>query len=177
MSRTLSTSDARRQEVDAVAVEVFSRRGFYATTTTEIARAAGISQAYLYKLYPDKTSLFVAALKHCGARLAALVEELLARDEDGERALRSAAGDIAGDRDLVRFLAHAACAAHEPEIRAAVAECYATQYAVIRAHSALPDEAIRRYFAESLLDNQMRVIGADRTDAPWARALTGTTPA
>lgn len=169
--RSLSTADDRRDEVDAVAVEVFSERGFHATTTTEVAQAAGISQSYLYKLYPDKTALFIAALDHCSARLAALVSQRLGASPDGERALGGAVEEIADDWSLMRFLIHAACASTEPAIREAVQRCYAKQYDVIRGHSSLDDEAIRRYFADSLLANVMRAVGAGELVAPWARAL------
>jgi AcrR family transcriptional regulator len=169
--RLLSTAEERRDRVDAVAVEVFSERGFYATTTTEVATAAGISQSYLYKLYPDKTSLFIAALDHGSDRLAALVSRRLRSDPDAQRALGSAVDEIAADWSLMRFLIHAVCASTEPAIREAVQRCYARQFQVIREGSSLDDEAIRRYFADSLLLNAMRAVGATELDAPWARAL------
>ncbi len=169
--RSLSTADDRRVEIEAVAVEVFSARGFYATTTTEVATAAGISQSYLYKLYPDKTSLFVAALDHGSDRLATLLSQRLKANSDAQRALGSVVDEIADDWSLLRFLIHAICASTEPAIREAVQRCYAKQFQVIRDGSSLDDEAIRRYFADSLLLNAMRSVGATELKAPWARAL------
>ncbi|WP_157495705.1 helix-turn-helix domain-containing protein, partial [Kutzneria sp. 744] len=42
--RTLSTSEERRETVLRTAVETFASRGYYGTTTTEVATRAGISQ-------------------------------------------------------------------------------------------------------------------------------------
>jgi len=44
------------------AVEVMRTRGLANTTTKEIARAAGLSEAMLYKVFRDKVDLFLAVL-------------------------------------------------------------------------------------------------------------------
>lgn len=51
-----SQSGAARRLLDA-AVECFARRGYFATTTREIARAAGLSPAALYVHYPSKEEM------------------------------------------------------------------------------------------------------------------------
>ena len=54
--------DTRDRILDAAA-HVMQTRGFARTTTKEIARAAGYSEATLYKHFEDKTALFLAVLK------------------------------------------------------------------------------------------------------------------
>jgi AcrR family transcriptional regulator len=54
--------DTRDRILDA-ASHVMRTRGFARTTTKEIARAAGYSEATLYKHFQDKTDLFLAVLK------------------------------------------------------------------------------------------------------------------
>jgi AcrR family transcriptional regulator len=67
--------DTRDRILDAAA-HVMRTRGFARTTTKEIARAAGYSEATLYKHFQDKTDLFLAVLKErlpsLGATLSAL---------------------------------------------------------------------------------------------------------
>ena len=41
-------------------MSAFAERGFLGTPTTEIAKAAGISQAYLFRLFPTKSDLVLA---------------------------------------------------------------------------------------------------------------------
>ena len=54
--------ETRDRILDAAA-HVMRTRGFARTTTKEIARAAGYSEATLYKHFQDKTALFLAVLK------------------------------------------------------------------------------------------------------------------
>src|SRR5213078_5415692 len=61
---TSTKSDERRRTLMAGAVECFAQKGFYGTTTHEIADRVGISQPYLYRLYPNKEALFAAAVDH-----------------------------------------------------------------------------------------------------------------
>ena len=67
--------DTRDRILDAAA-HVMRTRGFARTTTKEIARAAGYSEATLYKHFLDKTDLFLAVLKErlpsLGSTLSAL---------------------------------------------------------------------------------------------------------
>jgi AcrR family transcriptional regulator len=67
-----SAADTRERIVDGAA-QVMSTLGLARTTTKQIARAAGYSEATLYKHFSDKTELFLAVL---GERLPALVELL-----------------------------------------------------------------------------------------------------
>ena len=52
-----------RDRILDAATHVMRTRGFARTTTKEIARAAGYSEATLYKHFQDKTDLFLAVLK------------------------------------------------------------------------------------------------------------------
>ena len=67
--RRLSTAEERRETVLRTALGAFAARGYYGTTTGEVAKSAGISQAYVYRLFPDKEALFLAVAEHCFARI------------------------------------------------------------------------------------------------------------
>lgn len=60
----LSAEERRHAIVDAVR-EVFADKGFDGTTTRELAKAAGVSEALLYKHFPSKESLYAAMLDAC----------------------------------------------------------------------------------------------------------------
>src|SRR5947209_15752731 len=66
-TRQLSTAGERRAEVLPIAARAFAERGLHGTPTAEIARTAGISQAYLFRLWPTKLELFVAVVDRCFA--------------------------------------------------------------------------------------------------------------
>src|SRR4029079_9014172 len=50
--------DERRKAIVRAAVPLFARKGFAGTTTRELAEAAGISEALLFKHFPSKQSLY-----------------------------------------------------------------------------------------------------------------------
>jgi AcrR family transcriptional regulator len=52
--------EARRQAILDAALRCFSRDGFHATTTPDIAREAGVSQGALYLYFPTKDDMVVA---------------------------------------------------------------------------------------------------------------------
>jgi len=63
--RTRMTADERREQVIAAAVHEFAEQGYAGTSTEDIARRAGISQPYLFRLFGTKKQLFLAAVERC----------------------------------------------------------------------------------------------------------------
>lgn len=158
------------------AIKAFAERGYYGTSTMDVAKAAGISQGYLYRLFKDKETLFAALVDYCSDRLRESVAAAAAtaRSTDPEavlRALTASYDEVIADRDVLMILMHAQGCAGEPVIGEAVRSCYARQVEYIRAVSGASDEQIRRYFADALLSNVVVAIDAAAVDAPWARTL------
>jgi len=56
--------DERRRQILRVAVSLFSSRGFRGTTTKEIAQAAGVSEAMVFRHFATKEELYAAILDH-----------------------------------------------------------------------------------------------------------------
>ncbi len=59
------SSEARRTAIIRAVRQVFAEKGFHGTTTRELARAAGVSEALLFKHFPNKEALFTAMLMAC----------------------------------------------------------------------------------------------------------------
>ena len=59
----LQASDRRLQLVET-ALDFFSRKGFSGTTTKEIAAAAGVTEAIIFRHFPTKQDLYNAVLGH-----------------------------------------------------------------------------------------------------------------
>ncbi|MEU4560522.1 TetR/AcrR family transcriptional regulator [Actinoplanes sp. NPDC023936] len=173
-------SDQRRQAVLEAAVTCFARKGFYGTTTTEIAERAGISQPYLYRLFANKQTLFANAVFHVSELMTNTLTAHLAEagplpqpPEVALRAARSAYGSLIQDRDVLRFLMHANCAADEPLVGDAVRWCYAKQVELVSKLLG-SDEAVRQWFAAGMLENVTLALGLADIDEPWARILNGS---
>src|SRR5262245_62640787 len=76
----------RRELVLEAAVAEFALHGMAGTSTEDVARRAGISQPYLFRLFPTKKALFLALVERCYLRI--------------EEAFIAAAGDKTGDAAL-----------------------------------------------------------------------------
>ncbi len=59
------SSDQRRADILKAVRKVFVEKGFHETTTRELARAAGVSEALLYKHFPSKKAIYSAIQKSC----------------------------------------------------------------------------------------------------------------
>jgi TetR/AcrR family transcriptional regulator len=57
----MPAGDRRRQLLDA-ALELFSRKGYGGATTKEIAKAAGVTEAIIFRHFPSKQALYTAVL-------------------------------------------------------------------------------------------------------------------
>jgi AcrR family transcriptional regulator len=144
-------SAERRQQILAVATDLFARQGFHGTTTRQIAERAGIKEIILFRLFPTKHDLYWAVIEAtmqtgCGAPD---IETLLASGWDDETLFRTLAADLlernARDQTLIRLLFFSALEAHELSHRFAqtyVAAFYETVTNYIRQR--IRDGAFRR---------------------------------
>jgi AcrR family transcriptional regulator len=176
-TRQLSTAAERREVLVEAAVAAFAEHGFHGTPTTEIAKAAGISQAYLFRLFPTKSELYVAAVGRCYERLGDAMRAA-AEDEgaEGETALERMGNAYAGlmqDRTTLRatLQAFAAASGDNEEIRAAVRRGYGELVELIRRLGGLDGEELRTFVGKGMLMTVLAGMDAPSIDAPWAREL------
>jgi AcrR family transcriptional regulator len=60
------SSEERRASILQAVRRVFAEKGFDGTTTRELADSAGVSEALLFKHFPNKAALFIAVQLSCG---------------------------------------------------------------------------------------------------------------
>src|SRR5947199_10873585 len=99
MATTRSTAAARRDEVLDAALVEFAERGFQGTSTEDIARRAGISQPYIFRLFGTKKELFSATVSRCFRETLEIFQRA-AEGKRGEEALK-AMGDANIDKLLI----------------------------------------------------------------------------
>jgi AcrR family transcriptional regulator len=177
-ARTLSTAAERRATVLRTAIGTFATRGYFGTTTTEVAKRAGISQAYVYRLFPNKESLFVAVVEHCFAQVRGCFEQAAAEaGGSGPEAVLDAMGrayaKLITDNDLMLVQLHAqAAAVSEPAVREVVRQGYARAVEYVRGASGADELQVRDFFARGMLCHLIVSVGAEQVDAPWSRTLS-----
>jgi AcrR family transcriptional regulator len=72
--RARLSTDARRQQLVALGVEMFSERSFDDVSIDDIAAAAGISKGLLYHYFPSKRDFYVAVVRHSADEMEAITE-------------------------------------------------------------------------------------------------------
>src|SRR5881409_4313013 len=79
-----SSRRERQASIIAAAASLFAQKGFNGTTTREIARTAGISEALLFRYFPTKRALYAAiiAARSQLSQLMASIEEAAAERDD-----------------------------------------------------------------------------------------------
>jgi AcrR family transcriptional regulator len=175
-TRTLSTAAERREAVLEAAGPLFAARGFAGTPTTEIARAAGISHAYLFRLFPTKSELAVAVVERCHARIAEAFSQAAARaeaaDEDVLQAMGRAYKELLADRELLLLQLHSqAAAVEDPVLRETARAGFGGLVELVLARSGAASERIGAFFATGMLMNTLAALGARDSDEHWAVVL------
>jgi AcrR family transcriptional regulator len=175
--RTLSTAEQRRDTILAAAERVFAARGLHGTPTLEIAKAAGISQAYLFRLFPTKAELFTALVERSNARIydtmANAARDANAAGTDVLAAMGAAYVGLLADRDLLLVQLHSHAASDDPAIREQMRGCCARLVELVERESGAEPEKVREFFAHGMLLNVLAAMGADDVDAHWATVLLG----
>ena len=84
------SAEERRESVIRAAIAEFARAGYNGTPTEVIAKRVGVSQPYLFRLFPNKQAIFLAASSRCLADTRRVFKEA-ADGLEGEEALHAMA--------------------------------------------------------------------------------------
>jgi AcrR family transcriptional regulator len=122
-----SGTGRRRSELLPVLARAFAELGFRRATTAELARRCEVQETILYRLWPGKREMFVAAIGHVFAESEAAWARLLG----GATAKRGAARAILayeashhGQYGLYRLVFAGLSECDDPEVRAALRRMY-----------------------------------------------------
>jgi AcrR family transcriptional regulator len=169
-SGTRQSAEERRDEVLAAATHEFAQRGYHAASTAAIAERAGISQPYIYALFPNKKELFLAAQARMISHLrSTFVNAALGLDTPEERLHAMGLSYrplIEADRDelLLQMQGHAA--ASDPEIGPAIAASFKGLYDDVLRVSGASAEDVSTFFACGMLINVTTALGLPDIAAP-----------
>jgi len=168
------TAEERREEILTVALEEFGEHGLDGTSTDTIARKAGISQPYLFRLFGTKKKLYVATVERCMAETLEIFRAASRglRGEEALHAMGHAYGElVVSDRTrlLGQMQAYAACG--DEDVRDAIRRGYGELYRFVEAVADLPVEAVSGWFASGMLWNVVAAMDLANDPEPWAVRL------
>jgi AcrR family transcriptional regulator len=169
----------RRELVLEAAVAEFAVHGLAGTSTEDVARRAGISQPYLFRLFPTKKALFLALVDRCFRRVQdAFINA--AGDSAGQEAM-DAMGDayegLLEDRTLLLLQMQAYAACGDPEIRAATRAGFKKLWELVERLTGLPNQAVMEFFAVGMLMNVAAAMDLRAVDERWTSWIPKDPPA
>jgi AcrR family transcriptional regulator len=167
----------RREEIVRAAIDHFAVGGYHGTSTEAIARDAGISQPYLFRLFRTKRELFLA----CEARVHDRILEAFTAAAEGlsreERlaAMGKAYTDLLGDRRLLLFQMQTYAASSDEVIRDEVRDSFGALVQAVRELTGAEGEELFRFFGAGMLLNVIATLDLTAIAATqdWAAALCG----
>ncbi|MET9363007.1 TetR/AcrR family transcriptional regulator [Streptomyces sp. NPDC006632] len=175
------SAEERRESVVRAAMVEFARNGYHGTSTEVIAKRVGVSQPYLFRLFPNKQAIFLAASGRCIDEIVAVFRDA-AEGLQGEEALGAMGSAyqrlITEDRDKlllqmqIYVTAAAAEAAGDHEFgkaaRAGWTELYDTILLALGADAA----GATTFLACGMLINTLVALGFPPEDRMW-KGLSG----
>jgi AcrR family transcriptional regulator len=167
------TAGERREQILDAALSEFAQHGFEGASTDAIARAVGISQPYLFRLFGTKKELYLASAERC---FADTYETFRSTSEGltGEAALEAmgkAYKDmITGDprRLQAQMQCYAAC--DDQDVRDVVRAGFGRLVELVETKG-VSGERVAGFFSLGMLINVMTLMDLYALDRPWATRL------
>jgi AcrR family transcriptional regulator len=163
----------RRSQVLGIAAAEFADQGLHGASTEAIAREAGITQAYVFRMFGTKKALFLelvgAAFDQFSDGMSQAAEGtggLEALTLMGARYHQSLA-----DRTtlLLQLQGFAACG--DDEVRDLVRSRVARMWDTVAGASRLDPVTVKSFLAFGMLLNNVAALDAGDLDEPWARGV------
>ncbi|WP_377274256.1 TetR/AcrR family transcriptional regulator [Peterkaempfera sp. SMS 1(5)a] len=170
------SADERRESVVRAAVTEFARGGYGGTSTEAIARRVGVSQPYLFRLFPNKQAIFVAAATRCLEETRSAFEraaEGLAPEQVPEALAAEYRRLIDGDRDMLLlqmqiYVAVASAeAAGEGGLGAAIRPCWAELWDWVHLRMGADTREATQFMAYGMLINVLVSLGFPASERVW----------
>ena len=176
--RTRRTAEERRDEILDAALIEFAERGYEGASTEDIARRAGISQPYLFRLFGTKKELFKASSARCLRETLEMFQRA-AEGKRGEEALhaigRAYLDQIEAESTRLQAQLQAYVACDDPEIREVVRAGYGDLVAYVRRVSDADWPTVWSFFANGMLLNVLVSMRVQDEPEPWMRDLLSGT--
>jgi AcrR family transcriptional regulator len=173
MATMRRSAEERREEIVTIALRQFAEGGYHGTSTEAIAREAGISQPYLFRLFRTKRELFLACGERCFANVAGVFREAaeaVPPDARLEAMGHAYVERLLPDRHALLFQLQGYAASGEPEIQDAFRSGFNQLVGTVADLAGVPENEVWPFFANGMLFNVVAAL--DLADAPWAREWT-----
>jgi AcrR family transcriptional regulator len=168
------SAEERREEILEAALVEFAAHGLDGGSTEAIARAVGISQPYVFRLFGTKKELFIATIERCMRGTLEMFRAAAggARGEEALQAIGEAYVErLTTDPTYLHSQMQAYAASDDPQIRDVVRRGYGELVEYVERVSGVPTDRVAHFFAKGMLLNVMASLDLLGADEGWARRL------
>ena len=173
------TAEERREAVLTAAAREFSRKGLHGASSDAIAKGAGISQPYLFRLFGTKKELYLATTSRAMEETYQAFERA-SRGKSGEEALHAmgeAYGGLIENRERLQLMLQCFAGCDDPDVRESVRRVWRELVDLVERTSGEPPEVISTFFAKGMLLNVMNAMQLFDDPTPWGdRLIAGCEP-
>lgn len=156
----VSQEDRRTEVIDAALVE-FGRYGYSGTSTSMIARRAGIRQPYIYALFENKRDLFLTCHAVLNDRIRDCFREIALPEDSPYERLRKMGLAYLGlieDDDRVRCHLHVFAAAGTDDLREPIRDGFNRLFDDVVEISGATRPEVSRFFATGMMVNALAAL-------------------
>ena len=168
------SAEERREQILEAALAEFAAHGFEGGSTEAIARAVGISQPYVFRLFGTKKELFIATIERCMRGTLEMFRTASAglKGEEALHAIGEAYTErLANDPTYLHAQMQAYAASDDPQIRDVVRKGYGELVEYVEGVSGLSPDRVSHFFAKGMLLNVMASLDLLGADEGWAKRL------
>lgn len=173
MAERMRGAERRAQVLELAAVE-FAEHGLHGASVETIARAAGITQAYVFRMFGTKKALFLELVQAAFDRSIDGMRDAAA-DAPGIEALSKMGQqyyDLLADRTNLLLQLQGLAACGDPEVRDAVRERFAAMWLTVADTTGLDPVTVKSFLAYGMLLNAGAALDVDQVDADWANGIS-----
>jgi AcrR family transcriptional regulator len=163
----------RRTQIQEIAAREFAEGGLRGASIESIAREAGITQPYVFRIFGSKKALFLEVVS---GSFSQLTEGMLtaAKGQSGLDALAAMGARynaLLADRTALQLQLQAYAACGDPEVRTAVRRHLGTLYDSVADTTGLDPVAVKTFLAYGMLLNTNAALSLTEVETRWARGL------
>lgn len=166
------SASQRRAQVLALAESEFANAGLRGASTEAVAHRAGITQAYIFRLFGTKKQLFLACVDAAYERMisALLAAAGDARGIDALAAMGQAYHDMLSDRTtlLLQLQGITAAASGDAEVQEAVRASFGRLWQSVADVAGLDAVTIKAFLAFGMLLNTGAALELTQVDTTWS---------
>jgi len=149
-------SEERRELILEAATGVFGQFGYYGATTDQIAKAAGVSQPYVVRMFGTKERLFIEVVERALVFILKSFRAVLAAGaHDLTHRLGSAYVELLRQRGLLLSLMHSFVLGGDPVIGPRARQGFLEVYAFLREEAGFDPEEANRFLEGGMLLNTL----------------------